>query len=104
MRCAATAVFTPGGNVPAASASVSSRAWARKPIFGSGDQIFSTPADIVTTTSQASGRSVTQARRARPILMMTVVPRAKAITDRSWFAMPNNGQRLSAMPEGSIAP
>src|SRR2546430_13566905 len=68
----------------------SDAAWARKPSRGSGENTFCHPAVIVTITSQASGVSVTQAKRARPILMRIVVP-----TDRKSTRLNSSHSQIS---------
>ena len=47
---------------------------------GSGEKILIQPADIVMVTSHASGTSVTQASRARPLFTSTVVPTHSALS------------------------
>src|SRR2546430_9931109 len=71
---------------------------------GGGDPPSPPPAVIVTITSQASGVSVTQAKRARPILMRIVVPTHNATAASSWFEIPNRGQREVIPPKGSTTP
>src|SRR5687768_3875304 len=73
-RCAASTLAMLAGKLPLATADSMTRAWARNPSRGSLEKTFCQPAVMVTVTSQASGSSVTQAKRALPILMMTVVP------------------------------
>src|SRR5467141_1456319 len=83
---------------------VSDAAWARKPSFGSAEKTFCQPAVMVTVTSQASGVSVTQANRCRPILMRIVVPTHSATAASSWFEIPNSGHSELIPPSGSTTP
>src|SRR6266403_3205158 len=79
----------------------SDAAWARNPSRGSAENTFCQPAVIVTITSQASGAAVTQANRARSILMRIVVPTHNATAASSWFEIPNSGHRELIPPSGS---
>ena len=76
----------------------------KNPSRGSGLKIFIQPALKVTVTSQARGSRVTQASRARPILISTVVANPSAITASNWLATPKIGQRLLMPPSGSTTP
>ena len=59
---------------------------------------LSHPAVSVVIVTNASGTSVTHAYRARPMLMMIVVPTASATAASSWLAMPNIGQMVLMLP------
>src|SRR5664280_999690 len=76
----------------------------KKPIFGLELKIFCQAAVNVTLATQASGTRVAKQLRNLPILRSTVVAKHKAITESSWFAMPNRGHRLLMPPSGSMTP
>src|SRR5439155_1112782 len=77
---------------------------AREPGGESAENTFCHPAVIVTVTSQASGATVTQANRCRPILMRIVVPTHNATAASSWFEIPNSGHSELIPPSGSTTP
>src|SRR6266850_8494557 len=56
------------------------------------------PATSVLIATNESGISVIQAYRARPALMITVVPTASATAASNWLAMPNIGQMVLMLP------
>ena len=59
---------------------------------------------MVTAQSQPSGTNVTQVYRHLSILIKMVVQTHKATVARSWFEIPNSGQRLLIPPSGSLTP
>src|SRR3989442_1376832 len=56
------------------------------------------PAVSVVVVTKQRGRNVTHAYLARPMLMMIVVPSARATDASSWFAIPNIGQMVLMFP------
>src|SRR3954469_7723384 len=71
---------------------------------GFASKILCQEAEKVTATSQTSGVNVTNAKRARPLLMMIVVATQSATVASNWLAMPNSGQSELIPPSGSCTP
>jgi len=78
LREVGAAVARWAGSVPLVIQPSTRCAWAMKPSLGSSANSLAHPADIVTIASHVIGSSVTQAYRAFPILMITVVPTQRA--------------------------